>query len=390
MSNKNSSSHVSIVGGGGHIGLPLSCYIQNKGYQVLIVDNNIESINSIRKGNAPFFEEGLDKNLKNALEGGLTLTNKVGEIKFSNFVIVTIGTSSSKKSIDLFDSLINQVLKNIMNEANLILRSTITNEDVSKIKNNKYYINKNIKLTYCPERIAEGEAFKELENLPQIVGAENKETYKTINQFFKKLKIDTLYTSIENAVFIKLFSNAYRHANFSIINEFYNVAFENKIDFPEIKNIATKKYPRLNKLPMTGYVGGPCLPKDLETFIKSYGVKNSLLNDLPNVNEKYLDNLVKLCSQVFKSKIIIQLGLTFKNESDDLRGSGALILNKKLRQKGFKVLAVDPFVNNSQVNFNLYDFNKIKNKTKNVIIAVNHREFTKYDLENKQVVYAEL
>ena len=61
MSNKNTSSHVSIVGGGGHIGLPLSCYIQNKGYQVLIVDNNIESINSIRKGKAPFFEEGLDK-----------------------------------------------------------------------------------------------------------------------------------------------------------------------------------------------------------------------------------------------------------------------------------------------------------------------------------------
>lgn len=390
MSKKNIASHVSIIGGGGHIGLPLSCYIQNKGYKVLIVDNNIESINSIRKGNAPFFEEGLDKNLKNALKEGLVLTNEVSEIKFSEFVIVTIGTSSSKKSIDLFDSLIKQVLKNITAEANLILRSTVTEEDISKIKNNIDYINKNIKLTYCPERIAEGEAFKELINLPQIVGAENKENYKIINQFFKTLKIDTLYTTIENAVFIKLFSNAYRHANFSITNEFYNIAFENNINFSEIKNIATKKYPRLNKIPMTGYVGGPCLPKDLETFIKSYNVKNSLLNKLSYVNEKYLDNLVKLCAEVFEDKKIIQLGLTFKSGSDDLRGSGAIILNKKLQQYGFEVLPVDPHVNKSEIDFSIFDYPEIQHTTKNILIAVNHGEFNKYDLKNKTIVYGEL
>jgi UDP-N-acetyl-D-mannosaminuronic acid dehydrogenase len=390
MSNKNTSSHVSIVGGGGHIGLPLSCYIQNKGYQVLIVDNNIESINSIRKGKAPFFEEGLDKNLKNALKGGLTLTNKVGEIKFSNFVIVTIGTSSSKKSIDLFDSLINQILKNMENEASLILRSTVTENDIEKIKKNKHYINKNIKLTYCPERIAEGLAFEELGSLKQIIGADNEENYKIIQEFFLNLNIKSINTSIKYAVFIKLFSNAYRHANFSIINEFHNIAFENNINFSEIKNIATKKYPRLKKLPMTGYVGGPCLPKDLETFIKSYNVNNSLLNNLAHVNEKYLDNLVKLCSEVFEDKKIIQLGLTFKSGSDDLRGSGAIILNKKLQQKGFEVLPVDPHVNKSEINFKTFDYQKIKHKTNNILIAVNHGEFNKYDLKNKIIVYGEL
>lgn len=390
MKNKNFAKQVSVVGGAGHIGLPLSCLIQNNGYKVLIVDNNIKVIKAIKKGQTPFYEKGLEKNLKNALKKGLTLSNNIENIKFSKFVIVTIGTSSTKKSIDLFNSILNKVLKNMENEAFLILRSTVTENDIAEIKKNRHYINKNIKLTYCPERIAEGSAFEELGSLQQIIGADNKENYKIIQEFFLNLNIKSINTSIKYAVFIKLFSNAYRHANFSIINEFYNIAFENNINFSEIKNIATKKYPRLNKLPMTGYVGGPCLPKDLETFIKSYDVKNSLLNKLSYVNEKYLDNLVKLCSEVFEGKKIIQLGLTFKSGSDDLRGSGAIILNKKLQKKGFEVLAVDPHVNKSEIDFNIFDYQKIKQRTNNILIAVNHSEFSKYDLKNKIIVYGEL
>ena len=35
---------VAVVGGAGHIGLPLSCYIQNNGIETLIVDKNLESL----------------------------------------------------------------------------------------------------------------------------------------------------------------------------------------------------------------------------------------------------------------------------------------------------------------------------------------------------------
>ena len=34
---------VAIVGGAGHIGLPMSCFIQNKGIETLIVDKNVEA-----------------------------------------------------------------------------------------------------------------------------------------------------------------------------------------------------------------------------------------------------------------------------------------------------------------------------------------------------------
>jgi len=266
---------VSVVGGAGHIGLPLSCFLQNRGLTVKIIDKNLQSIGDIAKGESSFFEAGLDINLKKALENGLAFSSEINQISLSKFVFITIGTSSSQESIDLFRSLARDVVDHMKPDCYLILRSTITNEDIEELKSYKKFKEKKIKLSYCPERIAEGEAFKELELLPQIVGTDSEHVYEEVNKFFDELNIKTINTSFENAVFIKLFSNAYRHANFSIINEFFNIAHINNIDFSSIKNIASTDYPRLSNIPSTGYVGGPCLPKDLDTFVRSYVDRDS-------------------------------------------------------------------------------------------------------------------
>ena len=73
------------------------------------------------------------------------------------------------------------------------------------IKSNNNFIKKNINLAYCPERIAEGEAFEELGKLPQIVGASENDAQEKATKFFQKLKVPTISTSIENAIFTKLF-----------------------------------------------------------------------------------------------------------------------------------------------------------------------------------------
>ncbi len=383
-------SSISVVGGGGHIGLPLSCFLQNSGFKVLIIDSNTSTLNGIKNGVASFYEDDLSKNLEFALKRGLKVSSDIRKIKSSKFVFVTIGTSSKVKTIKQFDSLINEVIENMENETVLILRSTITITDLESINKNKKLQRKKISLAYCPERIAEGEAFRELVQLPQIVGSENKEISEVVTSLFRKLNIETIQTSLQNAVFTKLFSNAYRHANFSLVNEFSNIAFENNINFNEIVKIASKKYPRLKSLPFSSFVGGPCLPKDLETFIKSYGVKNSPLNRLENVNEIYLNNIVKRCQKLFTNKKIIQLGIGFKINSDDTRGSGAVLLYKKLIKKGFDVYPVDPLVNKNNFEDKLYDYKKIINKTNNVLIAVDHDLFKNYKLKNKTVLYADV
>ena len=387
---KQKYNKVSVIGGAGHIGLPLSCFMQNNGFEVVVIDNNLKSLNLLKQNILTFYEKDLEINLKQALGDGLVLTNDLEKISETEIVIVTIGTSSNKKHLELFKNLMNDVLEKISKESLLILRSTITLEDIELIQSNNNFINKNIKLAYCPERIAEGEAFNELKKLPQIVGTEIEEVYEVTKDIFKNLKIKTISTTINDAIFTKLFTNSYRHANFSLANEFYNIAVENNIDFERIRELATIDYPRLKNFPFTGYVGGPCLPKDLETFIKSYNVEDSLLNHLEEVNDKFLNNIVQRCNKIFDEKKLILLGLSFKVDSDDIRGSGSIELYRKLKKEDFEIFPVDPLVNQEEIDFELFEFSQASKKTNNILIAVDHKNFKEFDLKDKKVFYVEI
>ncbi len=381
--------NISVVGGAGHIGLPLSCFLQNHGHKVTVIDKNQKVMNDASNGIEPFKEIDFEDNLNEALKNGLNFSNDMSVVAQTDYVFITLGTSSNKDDIKLFDGVIDQVLRNVEDETKIILRSTVTLESIFKVKNNKLFDEKKLFLSYCPERIAEGFAFVELNKIPQIIGTDNPIDKKIFNEFFETLDVKIINTSFENAVFTKLFSNAYRNAEFSLVNVFNNIAEENDINFEEIKEIATFEYPRLKSLPKTGYVGGPCLPKDLDTFIKNYSSENQILINILKSSDEYLDNIVKKCELKFKNKELIQLGITFKKNSDDLRSSGSYILSKKLIESGFKVFVVDPYIDNLDTDFEKYKYENLHKKIDNVLYCVDHHEFEKYDLRGKNIIYAE-
>ncbi len=381
--------NISVVGGAGHIGLPLSCYLQNHGHKVTVIDKNQKVMDDASNGIVPFEEIDFEDNLNEALKKGLKFSSDMSAVAQTDYVFITLGTSSNKDDIKLFDGVIDQVLRNVEEETKIILRSTVTIDSILKVKNNKLFDQKKLFLSYCPERIAEGFAFVELNKIPQIIGTDSPINEKIFNEFFETFDVKIINTSFENAVFTKLFSNAYRNAEFSLINVFNNIAEENNINFQEIKEIATFDYPRLKSLPKTGYVGGPCLPKDLDTFIKNYSSENQILINMLKTSETYLDNIVKKCELKFKNKELIQLGITFKKNSDDLRSSGSYILYKKLIDSGFRVFVVDPYTINFDTDFEQYEYENIYKKINNVLYCVDHHEFQEYDLREKNIIYAE-
>ena len=120
------------------------------------------------------------------------------------------------------------------------------------------------------------------------------------------------------------------------------------------------------------------MPKDLETFTKSYNVEDSLLNHLEEVNDKFLNNIVQRCNKIFDEKLIL-LGLSFKVDSDDVRGSGSIELYENLKE-GFEIFPVDPLVNQEEIDFELFEFSQAS-KTNNILIAVDHKNFKEFDLK---------
>jgi len=382
----NKKYKVAVVGGAGHIGLPLSCFISSHQNSVLIVDTDNNSLNKIGKNIPPFKEEGLEEYIKIANKNNLKLSNKIEDISNYELIIVTLGTSSSKSDLSKFESLMNSILENISDNAKIILRSTITNETIDKTLNNKYFQEKNIELAYCPERIAEGKSLEEIKKLPQIIGISQGGKGQYFELFFNSLGIKTQTTEYKNVVFLKLFTNAYRYAEFSIVNEFYNIAVQNKLDYDEILDLAILDYPRLKNIPSKGFVGGPCLIKDTETFKIEYSKNSQLLSTLADINSQFMSNIIGECKEIFVEKKLIQLGLTFKPNSDDLRDSLSLELYYNLIQNSFEVYPVDANVNEDSIEFKLYDYNSASKITNNVLISTFHDSFHDLDFENKKVV----
>ena len=377
-------SDVSVVGGAGHIGLPLSCYIASKGHKVTIVDTNEDVLNNLKNDDLPFSEVNLEEYWKLAKNNNIELSSKNQSIENSDFIVITLGSSSEIEDIKIFDSLINDVLENARPESKIILRSTINIETIETIETNELFIEKDLKLAYCPERIAEGMSLEELPTMPQIIGVKNDEDYQIFHNFFDSINISSKKTTFKNAVFLKLFTNTYRYAEFSLVNEFYNIAKEQLIDFDDITSLAKDNYPRLKNLPSKGFVGGPCLIKDTKTFIKEYDENNVLLTSIQNVNDKFFENIFNECLEMFENKTLIQLGLSFKPNSDDLRSSLSLRFYFYLIENGFKVFPVDKFVKSENIKF--YEFEEVEDLTNNILIATYHDYFKKLNLSNKKVV----
>lgn len=377
-------SVVSVVGGAGHIGLPLSCYIASKGHKVTIVDTNEDALKNLKNNILPFSEVNLEEFWNLANNNNIELSSKTQSIENSDFIVITLGSSSEIEDVKNFDSLINDVLEYAHPESKIILRSTINIETIETIETNELFIEKNLKLAYCPERIAEGVSLEELPTIPQIIGVKNDADFQVFHNFFDSINISSKKTTFKNAVFLKLFTNTYRYAEFSLVNEFYNIAKEQLIDFDDIVSLAKDDYPRLKNLPSKGFVGGPCLIKDTKTFIKEYDENNQLLTSIQNVNDKFFENILNECLEMFENKTLIQLGISFKPNSDDLRSSLSLRFYFYLIENGFKVYPVDKFVKSEDIKF--YEFEEVENLTNNILIATYHDYFKKLNLSNKKVV----
>ena len=370
---------IAVIGGAGHIGLPLSCLISNQGMSTIIIDNNEESIEKIQNKISPFYEEGLNEQLEKAIDGGLQVTKDMNKISECNIVIITLGTSSKTTDIENFNSLVQDVITLSNDETMIILRSTLSAGTMENIIQD-YSRDKNLKFIYAPERIAEGKALKELREMPQIIGCLNHEDYLLVESFFNSLGVKTLKMTFKEAEFLKLFLNTYRYLQFSTLNFFENIAHNNHIDFKTVLELASKDYPRLKGVPDSGFVGGPCLIKDSKTFANSYPEAKEIVQSFLDVNDYYVKNIIQKCKHTFSTKKIIQLGLTFKPNSDDIRDSQALRLYETLLDEGYNVKAFDPYVHDSN------KWEEIKDFSENIIIATNHKEFEAIKLNNKKVI----
>jgi len=341
---------VVIVGGGGHVGLPLALVLAEIGYQAVSLDISQTTVDLVNSGKMPFFEEGAQELLSECLvKGSFLATTDHKTIVSADIVIVVIGTPVDEHLNPDPNSVVDAISACIpfMNSSQLVvLRSTVFPGVTARVSNLFKNHGLNPDVTFCPERILEGQALKELKKLPQIIGADKSGAATRAISLFTSLGIETITVSPEEAELAKLFTNVWRYIKFAAANQFWLMSNEAGLDFSRIREAITFDYPRAADLPNAGFTAGPCLFKDTMQLAAFSDNNFALGHSAMLVNEGLPLYVVSKIQEKYNLNTMTVgiLGMAFKGESDDIRSSLAYKLKKILQFKAKEVITSDPFV----------------------------------------------
>ena len=339
-----------IIGGCGHVGLPLGIAFASRGRKVCVYDLNDEAVATVNSGTMPFAENGASDVLAEVVGAGLLVASSdPSVISDAQNVIVVIGTpvdehlNPSPQAVPLA---IEAVLDHLVDGQLLVLRSTLYPGVTAMVDKVIARAGRTIDVAFCPERIAEGYAMTELFQLPQIVSGRTDAAAGRAEELFRVLTDKIVRTTPEEAELAKLFTNAWRYIKFATANQFYIIANDFGLDFETIRKALAFEYPRAQDMPSAGFAAGPCLFKDTMQ-LAAFNNNNFLLGHAGlMVNEGLPLYLVARIEQRFDlSKMTVGiLGMAFKAESDDIRSSLSYKLKRILEFRAEKVLCSDPYV----------------------------------------------
>jgi UDP-N-acetyl-D-mannosaminuronic acid dehydrogenase len=345
-----SKQTVVVVGGCGHVGLPLGIILASRtDDEVYLLDIDASKVDQVNRGEMPFTEPGVDKLLREVIGKKAFATTSPECLRKADVVITVVGTPVDEHlnpTVNGLKANVDDILKYLRDDTLLMLRSTLYPGVTQVIFERITQLGRKIHLAFCPERIAEGKALEELVCLPQIISAFEPEALERARKLFSKITTTMIELSPLEAELAKLFTNSWRYLNFAISNEFYMLAETYGLDFYKIHHAVTHEYPRMKSFATAGLAAGPCLRKDtlqLAAFASNHfflGHSAMLVNEgLPNFIVRELQQSVKL-----SEKTVAILGMAFKAESDDTRESLSYKLKHLLEVYSKKVLCTDPYV----------------------------------------------
>ena len=341
------------VFGAGYVGLVTGACFAELGHQVVVRDVVAEKIETLRRGDVPIYEAGLDELLERNRER-LAFTTDVNEaIDSAEFVYVAVGTPptySGDADLSAVWTVIDE-LPAVDHRIVVCMKSTVpvgTGErvrhrlDARGLGHVGYVSN--------PEFTAEGTAVRDFMEPDRIVvGAFDDADGDAVAALHAGIDAPVVRADVASAEMIKLAANAALMTRISFINEIANVCEATGADVVKVaEGIGHDR--RIGKSFLRAGIGfgGSCFPKDslaLKQLAASSGYHFQVLNAVIEVNELQKRRVIGKLKQLLGSlrgKRIALLGLAFKPNTDDTREAPAFVLAGRLLAEGADVVAWDP------------------------------------------------
>ncbi|MEJ9230864.1 UDP-glucose/GDP-mannose dehydrogenase family protein [Peribacillus butanolivorans] len=344
--------------GTGYVGLSTGVCLSEIGHSVICIDIDEQKIKNLRQGISPIYEPGLETLLaQNAAAGRLLFTTSHREaLNGAEIIIIAVGTPQREDGgadLSYLEQAAKDIAANLVQSAVVVLKSTVpvgTNEFIKKIMGELCNERVTLEMVSNPEFLRQGSAIRDTMQADRIIiGSENEEAAKKVQEMYRPLNVPFLLTSIKSAEMIKYASNAFLATKISFINEIANLCEVVGADVDDVaKGMGKDK--RIGEAflqPGIGY-GGSCFPKDVKALLHTanlHGIHFSLLKETVAINDFQHELLVRKAINRFgelKGKKVVMLGLAFKPETDDMREAPSIKIARSLAKLGAEVVAYDP------------------------------------------------
>ena len=377
---------VVIIGGCGHVGLPLGVKFALAGQQTVLLDINQDAVDCVNKGVFPFLEQGGDEQLQKAIALGLKASTDPVECSSADVVVFVTGTPVDEhlnpklaEVISIFDSYSQHFTPQTL----VVMRSTLFPGTMEHLRNRIEASGAPVHLAFCPERVSQGYALDEIDSLPQIVSAFDEESFTAAYELFARIAPEIIRLSPLEAEMTKLMANSWRYLEFAIANQFYMIAESNGIDFYRIYQAIRHDYPRAKGYKAPGFAAGPCLFKDTMQLACFFDNNFAMGHSAMLVNEGLANFVVDKAERAVEgglwNKTIGILGMTFKGDNDDIRESLSFKVKKGLEFKGAKVVWHDPFLEGST------PLNEVDEDSELLILCTPHSAYKEQELSTSML-----
>ncbi|MCS7119596.1 MAG: nucleotide sugar dehydrogenase [Nitrososphaerota archaeon] len=401
---KERGRYVVTVVGCGRMGLPTACLFADAGFRVFCLDKDVHLVSQINNGVCPFEEPGLENLLKKNLGVGRikATADPKDAIPMSDFIVIAVNILIDKNGRPDYSSLeesCRSIGLNIKRGALVIVESTLppsTTDTVIKpflesISGLKAGVD--FGLAYSPIRARVGRTIRDILSYPKIVAGIDKESLAVAKAFLGTIARGGVVEveDIRTAEAVKLFENVYRYVNIALANELARLCEKVGIDYLKAQEAAnTQPYCHLLR---PGLVGGH-LPKDCSLLFseaEELGVRLPIASAAQRVNEgvvKHACLLVKdalaACGKSLRRSKIAVLGVSFRANVKEARGTLVPDLIDLLNRRGANVVVFDPHYSFSELRSMGYPaertFSRVIHGADCLLIAVGHTRFKRLSL----------
>jgi len=359
---QNKSALVGIAGLG-YVGLPLAVEFARAGFTVLGVDLSPERIEMLKHGQSYVLDVSSEEMGRVMKRGNITLSTSYGIFKEADAIIICVPTPLRKTKdpdITYIREAVTEVKKVIHFPILIVLESTTypgTTREliVNEIESMSYQVGKDFFVAFSPERVDPGNLVFKTKNIPKVIGGITLQCTELARALYDHVIEKVIVVkSAEEAEMVKLLENTFRSVNIALVNEMAMMCDRMGIDIWDvIEGAASKPFGFMPFFPGPG-IGGHCIPLDpvyLSWKAKTYNFYNRFIELATDINGNMphfvMGKLTRALNQQKKplngSRILL-LGMSYKNDVDDIRESPGVEIYKLLRQEKSLVDYHDPYV----------------------------------------------